>query len=177
MTDCTLASLNVRNLNGAEQKFGGFHDSLSRLRMLVHDYAGEHSDFSLTDASKRTPRRAIRGMLACGSYNDAQIGSALDMNHGERGHSRPDVAMRSRAGIMGERDADFTRDDPAVHDAEKLLGRKTPRDTFFNCAFSWVYESVGQIYLSRYFVPEAPFDVLTSNPGKIMKNFTLTGER
>jgi len=26
-------------------------------------------------------------------------------------------------------------------------------------------------------VPEAPFDVLTSNPGKIMKNFTLTGER
>ena len=77
-------------------------DALSDMITLADTYGEEHNEFSLPDASKRYRKRAIFDKLAYGSYREADLAFAPNLNDGEAGHRRPGVAILSRFGFVGE---------------------------------------------------------------------------
>ena len=77
-------------------------DALSDMITLADTYGEEHNEFSLPDASKRYRKRAIFDKLAYGSYREADLAFAPNLNDGEPGHRRPGVAILSRFGFVGE---------------------------------------------------------------------------
>lgn len=76
-------------------------DSLSDMITLADTYGEEHNDFSLPDATKRYRKRAIFDKLAYGSYREADLAFAPNLNDGEAGARRPGVAILSRFGFVG----------------------------------------------------------------------------
>lgn len=66
---------------------------------LADTYGAAHNDFSLPDGTKRYRKRAIFTKLAYGSYRDAEIVFAPNMNDGAPGERRPGLAVLSRFGF------------------------------------------------------------------------------
>lgn len=77
-------------------------DSLRDMITLADKYGDDHNEFSLPDSSKRYRKRAIFDKLAYGSYREAEIAFAPNINDGEPGHRRPGLAVLSRFGFVGE---------------------------------------------------------------------------
>ncbi|KEJ88066.1 endonuclease/exonuclease/phosphatase family protein [Sulfitobacter donghicola] len=77
-------------------------ESLREMIALADQYGDEHNEFSLPDSSKRYRKRAIFDKLAYGSYRNAEIAFAPNINDGEPGHRRPGLAILSRFGFVGE---------------------------------------------------------------------------
>ena len=76
-------------------------ESLNDVIALADTYGEEHNEFSLPDGTKRYRKRAIFDKLAYGSYREAQIAFAPNLNDGEPGARRPGVAVLSRFGFVG----------------------------------------------------------------------------
>lgn len=77
-------------------------ESLRDVISLADKYGEEQNEFSLPDGTKRYRKRAIFDKLAYGSYREAEIAFAPNMNDGEAGSRRPGVAILSRFGFVGE---------------------------------------------------------------------------
>lgn len=77
-------------------------ESLREVIALADEYGDEQNEFSLPDGTKRYRKRAIFDKLAYGSYRDAKVAFAPNMNDGEPGSRRPGVAIVSRFGFVGE---------------------------------------------------------------------------
>jgi endonuclease/exonuclease/phosphatase family metal-dependent hydrolase len=77
-------------------------ESLRDVISLADKYGEEQNEFSLPDGTKRYRKRAIFDKLAYGSYREAAIAFAPNMNDGEAGSRRPGVAILSRFGFVGE---------------------------------------------------------------------------
>lgn len=76
-------------------------DALSDMITLADTYGEEHNEFSLPDHTKRYRKRAIFDKLSYGSYREADLAFAPNLNDGEAGHRRPGVAILSRFGFVG----------------------------------------------------------------------------
>ena len=76
--------------------------ALSDVITLADTYGEAQNEFSLPDGTKRYRKRAIFDKLAYGSYREAEIAFAPNMNDGEAGHRRPGVAILSRFGFADE---------------------------------------------------------------------------
>lgn len=76
-------------------------DALSDMITLADTYGEAHNEFSLPDATKRYRKRAIFDKLSYGSYRDADLAFAPNLNDGEAGALRPGVAILSRFGFVG----------------------------------------------------------------------------
>ncbi|MDC0135389.1 endonuclease/exonuclease/phosphatase family protein [Sulfitobacter sp.] len=76
--------------------------ALSDVITLADTYGEAQNEFSLPDGTKRYRKRAIFDKLAYGSYREAEIAFAPNMNDGEAGHRRPGVAILSRFGFVDE---------------------------------------------------------------------------
>ena len=74
-------------------------DALRDVIGLADTYGAAHNDFSLPDGTKRYRKRAIFTKLAYGSYRDAEIVFAPNMNDGAPGERRPGLAVLSRFGF------------------------------------------------------------------------------
>ena len=59
------------------------------------------NDAAIPDRSKRYRKRAIFERLVYGSYGDAELAFAPNLNDGDPGHRRPGVATLSRFGFVG----------------------------------------------------------------------------
>ncbi|MEH6644709.1 endonuclease/exonuclease/phosphatase family protein [Sulfitobacter sp.] len=77
-------------------------DPLRDVIALADTYGAAHNDFSLPDGTKRYRKRAIFRKLAYGSYRDAEIVFAPNINDGEPGERRPGLAVLSRFGFADE---------------------------------------------------------------------------
>ncbi|MCX7567061.1 endonuclease/exonuclease/phosphatase family protein [Sulfitobacter sp. F26169L] len=77
-------------------------DSLRDIITLADTYGDAHNDFSLPDSTKRYRKRAIFDKLGYGSYREAEIAFAPNMNDGDAGNRRPGLAVLSRFGFVGE---------------------------------------------------------------------------
>ena len=74
-------------------------EALRDVIALADTYGAAHNDFSLPDGTKRYRKRAIFRKLAYGSYRDAEIAFAPNINDGEPGERRPGLAVLSRFGF------------------------------------------------------------------------------
>ncbi|MBB3993344.1 endonuclease/exonuclease/phosphatase family metal-dependent hydrolase [Sulfitobacter undariae] len=77
-------------------------EALKDVIKLADTYGDQQNDFSLPDATKRYRKRAIFEKLAYGSYRDAKVAFAPNMNDGDAGHRRPGLAIISRFGFEEE---------------------------------------------------------------------------
>jgi hypothetical protein len=78
-------------------------DSLSDVITLADTYGEAQNEFSLPDGTKRYRKRAIFDKLAYGSYREAEIAFAPNMNDTvQAGQRRPGVAVLSRFGFADE---------------------------------------------------------------------------
>lgn len=74
-------------------------EALRDVIALADTYGAAHNDFSLPDGTKRYRKRAIFRKLAYGSYRDAEIAFAPNINDGDPGERRPGLAVLSRFGF------------------------------------------------------------------------------
>jgi len=77
-------------------------DSLTDMITLADAHGEAQNDFSLPDGSKRYRKRAIFDKLAYGSYREAEIAFAPNINDGGPGARRPGLAVLSRFGFVDE---------------------------------------------------------------------------
>lgn len=77
-------------------------DALSDVITLADTYGDAQNEFSLPDGTKRYRKRAIFDKLAYGSYREAEIAFAPNVNDGDAGHRRPGLAILSRFGFVDE---------------------------------------------------------------------------
>lgn len=74
-------------------------EALREVITLADTYGEAQNAFSLPDGAKRYRKRAIFDKLAYGSYREAEIAFAPNVNDGEPGQRRPGLAILSRAGF------------------------------------------------------------------------------
>jgi hypothetical protein len=88
------------DITGFQEVFD--EESLRDVITLADTYGEAQNDFSLPDGTKRYRKRAIFDKLAYGSYREAEIAFAPNMNDRDAGHRRPGVAVLSRFGFAEE---------------------------------------------------------------------------
>ena len=77
-------------------------DALSDVITLADAFGEENNSFALPEGTKRYRKRAIFERLAYGSYRDAALAFAPNINDCAAGARRPGVAILSRFGFVGE---------------------------------------------------------------------------
>lgn len=153
--------------------------------------------------------KAGHPVIVMGDFNDSENAVSSEIIAGEKPFKNYSWMLRHDAKASNDR---YSREENEhiqeaiasvqLHSAEKLFVKKSLRDMVYTSAFGGVFESIGQIYMSRRFVreaggdlgemeyfsvlndhltdgshAEAPYNKLASDHGQIMIHLALNDTR